>query len=89
MFQHHKEEAIALLDAWRRREEISQLALTPSTAMDNPSGMEETIELLHLLEKLHFFPESALPEDIVGWEVKSWIGERAEKWVRAYSRGIS
>ena len=57
LFQDHKEEAIALLDAWRRPEEISELALTPSSRMDKPKSLEETIKLLQLFKQLHFFLE--------------------------------
>ncbi|KAJ5595232.1 uncharacterized protein N7459_001440 [Penicillium hispanicum] len=54
---HKKEEAIALLDTWRRRKEISELGLTHAKSLDQPADLDETVSLLHLLEKLYFFLE--------------------------------
>ncbi|KAJ5174470.1 uncharacterized protein N7482_000347 [Penicillium canariense] len=50
---HNEEEAIALLDRWRRRDEISRWSLT----LTEPIGLEEVIKLLHLHKQLQFFLE--------------------------------
>lgn len=39
LFQGHKEKAIALLESWRRRKEISELTWTPSTRIDEPGSV--------------------------------------------------
>ncbi|KAJ6118152.1 hypothetical protein N7471_014029 [Penicillium samsonianum] len=54
-FDHHKPEAIALLDTWRRREEISDLALGSSIPIDEPSNLEEIFNLFYLHKVSHFF----------------------------------
>ncbi|KGO74996.1 hypothetical protein PITC_032340 [Penicillium italicum] len=54
-FAHHKQEAIAMLDTWRRKEEISDLALSSSIPIDEPSNLEETFNLIHLHKVFHFF----------------------------------
>ncbi|KAJ5093455.1 hypothetical protein N7456_009316 [Penicillium angulare] len=53
----YREEAIALLDAWRRHQEIAELALTPSIRVDQPRDFEEVIDLLHYCRQLRFFLE--------------------------------
>lgn len=55
--KHHQEEAIFVLDAWRRKAEIRELGLTPSLRLDEPSSPEETIKIFHLYRVLHFFLE--------------------------------
>ncbi|KAJ5192147.1 hypothetical protein N7449_008289 [Penicillium cf. viridicatum] len=54
-FDAHKHKAIALLDTWRRKEEISNLALNSSIPIDEPSNLEEIFHLLHLHNVFHFF----------------------------------
>lgn len=57
-FCSHKEEALALLDAWRRREEIKQLTLRSAAekfTLEQPVNLEETIDLIHLHKQLRFF----------------------------------
>jgi hypothetical protein len=53
----HEEEAIALLDAWRRKVEIRKLGLTPSIQLDEPRSLEEIIQIFHLYRMLDFFLE--------------------------------
>lgn len=53
-FANHKEEAIALLDTWRRREEISDLALG-APRIDKPSDMGEILALLQFEKVMQFF----------------------------------
>ncbi|KAJ5080949.1 hypothetical protein N7456_013659 [Penicillium angulare] len=53
--QHYKQEAIAMLDAWRRNEEIKALNLTPSIRTDILKNIEEVMELFHLAKILGFF----------------------------------
>lgn len=55
-FAKYKEEAIALLDTWRRRQEISELALS-SPRLDKPSNMEEILGLIHFWKAVQFFLE--------------------------------
>ncbi|CAG8893184.1 unnamed protein product [Penicillium egyptiacum] len=55
LFSSHKHEAIALLDTWRRREEISTLASTSSNRIDEPGSLEEIFHLLYLHKVFHFF----------------------------------
>ncbi|KAJ5592171.1 hypothetical protein N7537_009075 [Penicillium hordei] len=54
-FDAHKQEAIALLDTWRRKEEISDLALSSSIPIDEPSNLDEIFNLVHLHNVFHFF----------------------------------
>jgi hypothetical protein len=55
--EHRGEEAIALLDRWRRREEIGQYFPTSVGRVDQPDDVEEIIKLLQLHKKLQFFLE--------------------------------
>lgn len=54
---HNKEKAIALLDSWRRSEEISSLALTSGPQPNEPTSLHEIIELLNLHKEINFFLE--------------------------------
>jgi hypothetical protein len=54
-FEHHEREAIALLDTWRRREEICDLGLTLSNRIDQPRDLQEILALCQFDMKLHFF----------------------------------
>ncbi|KAJ5675221.1 uncharacterized protein N7477_005155 [Penicillium maclennaniae] len=51
----HKEEAITLLDTWRRSDEIKKLDPNSSSRIDNPCDMEEIMNLFRLHEVLQFF----------------------------------
>ncbi|KAJ5580042.1 uncharacterized protein N7459_006027 [Penicillium hispanicum] len=51
----HKEQAIALLDIRRRSKEINNLAITPESRADEPTSLEEIIDLLHFHKEMHFF----------------------------------
>lgn len=51
----HKEEAIALLDTWRRNDEIRKLAPNSSSRIDKPCDMAEIMKLFRLHEVLQFF----------------------------------
>lgn len=53
-FENRKEEAIALLDTWRRREEISELA-SAAPRTDKPNIMDEVLALCRLEKELLFF----------------------------------
>lgn len=55
--QYHEDQAIAILDNWRRRGETRQSSSTLIARVDQPDGLEEIIKLLHLHKKLHFFLE--------------------------------
>lgn len=57
LFRTRKEEAIALLDSWRRKDEIreSNQALTSSSRIREPKNLEEIIKLFRLCEVLHYF----------------------------------
>lgn len=57
LFSSQKHEAIALLDTWRRKEEINNLALTSSNRIDEPGSLEEILHLLYLHKAFHFFLE--------------------------------
>jgi hypothetical protein len=57
LLEHHEEEAIGLLDRWRRREEIRQYSPTLAAGLYQPGDLEETINVLQLLKKLQFFYE--------------------------------
>ncbi|KAJ5174469.1 uncharacterized protein N7482_000346 [Penicillium canariense] len=54
-FFENKEKVIALLDTWRRREEIKRLSSMSATRLDEPDSLEETIDLLWLHKELQFF----------------------------------
>ncbi|KGO48872.1 hypothetical protein PEX1_102420 [Penicillium expansum] len=54
-FNAHKQEAIAMLDTWRRKEEINDLALSSSIPIDEPSNLEEILNLVYLHKIFHFF----------------------------------
>lgn len=51
---HHKNEAIALLDTWRRREEINVVS-TSSNRFDEPQNLEEILNLVHHFKVFQFF----------------------------------
>jgi hypothetical protein len=55
LFSTHKHEAIRLLDTWRRKEEIRDLALGSSIPIDEPDNLEEIFHLLYLHKVFHFF----------------------------------
>ncbi|KAJ5050218.1 hypothetical protein NUH16_008758 [Penicillium rubens] len=55
LFSTHKHEAIALLDTWRRKEEIRDLALGSSIPIDEPNSLEEIFHLLYLYKVFRFF----------------------------------
>ena len=61
----YKEEAIALLDTWRRSEEIRALAPKSSSRIDKPRDMKEISDLIRFNKVLQFFlndyATSALP----------------------------
>lgn len=66
----NKEQSIALLDSWRRSEEISTLALTPGPQPDKPTNLEDVIELLNLHKEIDFF----LEDYSTNAPRPSWIG---------------
>lgn len=53
----NKEQAIALLDSWRRSEEISTLALTSGPRPNEPASSDEVIDLFNLHKEITFFLE--------------------------------
>jgi hypothetical protein len=57
IFKTHKEEYIALLDIWRRRNEIRELSrnLKLPSQIDKPGSVEERIKLTHFYQMLHCF----------------------------------
>jgi hypothetical protein len=57
LLEYHKDQAIVVLDNWRRRGETRQSSSTPITRVDRPDGLEEIIKLLQFHKKLHFFLE--------------------------------
>ncbi|KXG49250.1 uncharacterized protein PGRI_031200 [Penicillium griseofulvum] len=57
IFTQYKHESIALLDTWRRREEINSLALSSSNRIDEPGNLEEISHLFYLYKVFHFFLE--------------------------------
>jgi hypothetical protein len=57
LLEHYEEQAIAVLDNWRRRGEIRQSSSTLTARVAQPDGLEEIIKLLHFHKKLHFFLE--------------------------------
>ncbi|CRL26732.1 Lysosome-associated membrane glycoprotein, conserved site [Penicillium camemberti] len=57
LFAGQKREAIALLDTWRRKEEISKLGMTSSNRIDEPGSMEEIGHLFYLHKVFNFFLE--------------------------------
>ncbi|KAJ5970172.1 uncharacterized protein N7479_000090 [Penicillium vulpinum] len=56
-FDSRKHEAIAVLDTWRRKEEIRNLAWTSSNRIDEPGSLEEILHLLYLHKAFDFFLE--------------------------------
>ncbi|OQD77509.1 hypothetical protein PENDEC_c002G05185 [Penicillium decumbens] len=57
-FTFQRENAIALLDSWRRRDEIrEQKNQTSSNRLHEPSSLEELIKLFRLHKMLRFFLE--------------------------------
>ncbi|KAJ6151554.1 hypothetical protein N7470_007151, partial [Penicillium chermesinum] len=54
-YAHHKEEATALLDTWRRSQEVNALILTPTARTNKPRSVEEIIKLFTLHKRLNFF----------------------------------
>ncbi|CAG8895258.1 unnamed protein product [Penicillium egyptiacum] len=54
-FANHKQEAIAILDTWRRKEEIRDLALGSSIPIDELNNLEEIFNLFYLHKVFHFF----------------------------------
>ncbi|KAK1142803.1 hypothetical protein N8T08_007237 [Aspergillus melleus] len=50
-----REKAIAFLDSWRRRDEIREPNLTPTTQLYEPSSLEEIIELFRFYHEMEFF----------------------------------
>ncbi|KAJ5249680.1 hypothetical protein N7489_000090 [Penicillium chrysogenum] len=55
LFSTHKHEAIALLDTWRRKEEIRDLSLGSSIPIDEPNSLEEILHVLYLHKVFRFF----------------------------------
>ncbi|CAI7629971.1 unnamed protein product [Penicillium glandicola] len=53
-FGARKQEAIAMLDTWRRKEEINKLALGSSIRIDEPGSIEEILHLFYLHKVFHF-----------------------------------
>lgn len=72
-FAKYKEEAIALLDTWRRRQEIKELALS-SSRLVKPTNMEEIMGLLQFGKVLQFF----LKDYTVKLPRPGWI--EADQW---------
>jgi hypothetical protein len=56
-FHSHKEDAISLLDTWRRRNEITELSLAKSNQKNDFDGLEETIKVFRLYQELNYFLE--------------------------------
>lgn len=54
-FKHHREEAIALLDTWRRKEEIKGLTPGSSSRIDEPCSLEEIESLFYFHDLIRFF----------------------------------
>ncbi|CAI7635562.1 unnamed protein product [Penicillium discolor] len=57
LFAGQKREAIALLDTWRRKEEISKLGTTSLNRIDEPGSVEEILHLFYLHKVFDFFLE--------------------------------
>lgn len=57
LFGYQTENAISLLDNWRRRSEIRELDQPSSNRLDQPKNLEETIKLLHFHKILSYFLE--------------------------------
>lgn len=53
-FAHNKDKAIALLDTWRRSQEVNTLNLAPGIRTDKPQSIQEIVKLFHLHERLNF-----------------------------------
>ncbi|KAJ5716996.1 hypothetical protein N7488_002642 [Penicillium malachiteum] len=53
--EHHKAEAIALLDTWRRSATIRDLGLHPSLRIDVPRDSKEIREIFYFYKVLRFF----------------------------------
>lgn len=61
-FAYQREDAITLLDKWRRRNEIRELSQSSlnqysSNSLDEPESLEEIVKLLHFHKVLCFFLE--------------------------------
>ncbi|KAJ5086602.1 hypothetical protein NUU61_007909 [Penicillium alfredii] len=56
-FTLQRENAISLLDQWRRRDELRELNQSSSNRLPEPAGLEEIIKLLHFHKILRFFLE--------------------------------
>lgn len=56
-FNSHKEDAISLLDTWRRRNEITELSHAKSNQKNDFDGLEETIQVFRLYQELNYFLE--------------------------------
>lgn len=54
-FTRQKEDAVALLDRWRRRDEIRKSSHPLPNPLDKARDLEEIIQLLHLHKRLSFF----------------------------------
>ncbi|KAJ5366762.1 hypothetical protein N7541_000703 [Penicillium brevicompactum] len=55
LFSRHKEKAIALLDTWRRKEEIKERASTNLKRIDVVDSLQETFDLFRFYKQLEFF----------------------------------
>lgn len=54
----HQEEVFALLDRWRRRDELKEVPSSPKSCLpsfDEPYSLPETINLIYLYRQLSFF----------------------------------
>ncbi|KAJ6013814.1 hypothetical protein N7540_008405 [Penicillium herquei] len=55
LMEHHREQAIALLDTWRRSTEIRDLGLSSSLRTDVPRDSKEIVEIIYFYKVLRFF----------------------------------
>lgn len=54
----HQEEVFALLNRWRRRDELKEVPSSPKSCLptfDEPYTLQETVNLIHLHRQLVFF----------------------------------
>ncbi|KAJ5770172.1 uncharacterized protein N7511_002223 [Penicillium nucicola] len=56
-FASHEQEAITLLDTWRRSGELTELALPTTKQLHNLDGLEEMFSLFRFHKQLKFFLE--------------------------------
>lgn len=56
-FHSHKEEAICLLDTWRRQKEIFSIASIKSNQSGALLSLDETIKVFRLYQELNYFLE--------------------------------